>query len=293
MIGEKLLSRIYRRIPLPARKLYSNGKCQISAALAKRRRRRMARSHGTFTARDLRECLHDLGVGPGADVIVQSSLAGMGTYRGRPDEILEILLDLITGTGTLCMPSYPKEFGRKVDIFDVKKTPSYAGIISELFRRHESSVRSLQPTHTVCALGPNADYFTKEHHLSPFPFGDKSPWSRIADVNGLLVGLGLPIGYTSVWHAVEDLLYPDFPVQVYYPDPWNLKVRDYQGVERQIPAFVHCHQVKVQHSRFLDELPAGAHRFKKFHGITIFVLEAEPFLRTMAEIAKGGRTIYD
>lgn len=319
MKAEEVISAIYRHTPDPLLKIYRRSKCVVTdkwkkivrhrsvrpllkiytetkrkflSAREKKKNVQIISTHGTFTSRELRECLSDMGVCSGASIMVQSSVDNLKTYRGSLVEILDLLSDLVGEKGTICMPAYPRDFGRGVDIFDVRTSPSDAGLLTELFRRQPGARRSLQPTHTVSALGQLSGYFTEEHHLSLYPFGPKSPWTRITYADGLLIGLGLPAGWTTVWHAVEDNMIKQFPIKLYYKEPRVFKVRDSEGKLMEVATYVHLPK-KAEYARFFEELPPAIHRFRIFHGVPISVLEAKPFFDTMTRIAKKGRTIYD
>ena len=292
VILDKWQKIVRHRSIRPLLKIYTENKRKILSKRGKKKTVQIIRTHGTFTALDLRECLSDMGVCPGASIMVQSSVNNLKTYRGSLVEILDLLSDLVGEKGTICMPAYPRDFGRGVDVFDVRTSPSDAGLLTELFRRQPGVRRSLQPTHTVSALGRLSRYFTEEHHLSPYPFGPKSPWTRITYADGLLIGLGLPVGWTTVWHAVEDNMIKQFPIKLYYKEPRVFKVRDSEGKLMEVAAYVHL-PTKAEYARFFEELSPEIHRFRIFHGVPIFVLEAKPFFDTMTRIAKNGRTIYD
>lgn len=280
---------------IPTRTLvwYSGAKQKYRAKAKKRELNRTIRTYGLFNAEEMCARLEDLGVSRGKALIVQSNLNALTTFRGRHDQIIEGLKELVGNEGTICMPTYPKGFGKQEKLFfDVQNTPSAAGLLTELFRRHPGVIRSLQPTHTISAIGPLARFFTEDHHLSPYPCGEKSAWTRIAWVDGLLVGLGLPAGYTTVWHAVEAALGSAFPLNVYLPEKRTFIVRDYSGNSLTVPVWVRRSDLRAEPSKFLDELPEEANKFCLFHGVPLFVIKARPFLDTMKEFALNGRTMY-
>ena len=45
------------------------------------------------------------------------------------------------------------------EIYDPAETPSRVGSVTNLFRRRPGAVRSLQPTHSVAAIGNRAEEF--------------------------------------------------------------------------------------------------------------------------------------
>ena len=106
-------------------------------------------------------------------------------YQGDARSLLELMLRIAGSERTLAMPAFffgtfPELFDlayyRKYPRFDVRRTPSQMGLVTELFRRTPGVTRSLHPTHSICALGPLANELCATHHLSPWRFGELSPF---------------------------------------------------------------------------------------------------------------------
>jgi Aminoglycoside 3-N-acetyltransferase len=101
----------------------------------------------------------ELRLAAGDTVFVHSSMdqlnLGFPFYR-----VLSLIREVIGGEGTILFPTYPQlssyEFLARGEIFDVRKTPSYTGILTEFARRQRGALRSLHPTKSVCALGSNS-----------------------------------------------------------------------------------------------------------------------------------------
>src|SRR5262245_5706368 len=82
--------------------------------------------------------VNELGVGEGDTVFVHSSIdrlnLGFPFYR-----VLPLLEELIGARGTLLFPTYPRlssyEFLRRGEVFNIRKSPSYTGILTEVARR--------------------------------------------------------------------------------------------------------------------------------------------------------------
>src|SRR5215831_12542887 len=116
--------------------------------------------------------LEALGVRPGGSLMVHSSLSSLGYVPGGVTAVIEALQRAIGPRGTLAMPAHSWERAGKGDFtFDVRKTPSCVGAISESFRKIPGVVRSLHPTHSVAALGPRAGFLTEGHENASTPCG--------------------------------------------------------------------------------------------------------------------------
>jgi Aminoglycoside 3-N-acetyltransferase len=67
--------------------------------------------------------------------------------------------------------------------FLVDRVPVYTGLLCEAFRRTPGVRRSIHLSSSVCAIGPNADYLIRDHHLTAMAWGKDSPFCRLMDVD--------------------------------------------------------------------------------------------------------------
>ena len=98
------------------------------------------------------------------------------------------------------------------NIFDVRKTFSEMGILSEMFRRTKDVKRSIHPTHSICALGPLADELTRNHHLSDTTFGEGTPFGEMIKYRTIILGIGIKSHSLTQVHSVEDIMKDKFPI---------------------------------------------------------------------------------
>src|SRR5206468_365221 len=75
---------------------------------------------------------------------------------------------------------------------------------------------SLHPTHSVAAVGPRASWLVDGHHLDTRAFGRYSPFGRLIEADGFILGLGIDLGPVTFYHVLEDL--GAFPTNVYTSD---------------------------------------------------------------------------
>jgi len=167
-----------------------------------------------FTCDDLIEKMKLMGMDKGSVVFIHSSMTEFYNFTGTADELIAKILKVIGEDGTLMMPAYSKFKGvvRKEDQidgvdFDVLKTPSGAGYLSEVFRKYPGVKRSINRQHSVCAYGRLAEYFVCEHHLSETPWDEKSPYYKMSLTNTMVFALGLPYFLTTTIHCTESLLW--------------------------------------------------------------------------------------
>src|SRR5258708_25995123 len=129
----------------------------------------------------------DLGIREGDTVFVHSSIdqLNLGFPGGK---VFSILRRVVGEQGTLLFPTYPRvnsyEFLSRGEVFDVRKTPSYTGILSEIPRRYGNAVRSLHPTKSVCAIGPRARELVSTPQCFVYPHDKCSPSSKLIHYGG-------------------------------------------------------------------------------------------------------------
>ena len=138
-------------------------------------------------ARDTRE----LGICPGDTVLVHSSLKSLG--KGVPPEDVIRGLGMAVGeSGTLMFPALSySSCNREHPYFDYHRSPSNVGAIPEYFRTEvDGVVRSMNPTHSCCALGRYAEELTKDHWQDHTPCGANSPYRRLYELSGKILFIG-------------------------------------------------------------------------------------------------------
>jgi aminoglycoside N3'-acetyltransferase len=159
---------------------------------------------------ELRQRLIDLGVTPGRTLWVQSSWNEFFNVPMRPSEVIDLVRELLGPDGTLAMPAFPIDQD-SAKVFLVDRAPVYTGLLCEVFRRMPDVRRSIHLGSSVCAIGPNAEFLIKDHHLTAMPWGKDSPFCRLMEVDARMLGLGAGFNFMTPLHAVECLLYEEVP----------------------------------------------------------------------------------
>ena len=201
-----------------------------------RKRLRLAyvRRWRAFGADDLRAALSALGLRPGQVVMVHSSFDRFAGFTGKPSEVIQTLQDVVGPEGTLLMPTLPFtgtaiEYTSRGDVFDVARTPSRMGLLTELFRRSPGVLRSVHPTHAVAGWGAHAEEILADHHLARTPCGKGSPYGRLLEHDGRILLMGVDIESMTFYHHVEEVLEPTMPTSPFTATEFTLKSRDRTG----------------------------------------------------------------
>jgi len=242
----------------------------------------------------------DLGLQSGDVVYVHSGMDGLNLafpfYR-----ILFLIQKVIGPDGTVVFPTYPNhlissyEYLLEGKVFDVRRTPSYTGILTEFARRQGQAVRSLHPTKSVCAIGPAARKLTATHHLSPYPYDTNSPYYKLIAYQGKIIGLGVTTNYISFGYCVDDALKEKFPVQVYHDRIFEAPCNNYEGETVIVSTYAHD-MSRVVHGDVRDFMKtyvsAAACQDLVIKGMKFFRASAAKLFPEMLSLAERGITAY-
>lgn len=265
--------------------------------------RRMAAKRRIAALREMSEeafraiLTRDLGLRVGDTVLVHSSIdeLKLGFPYGR---VLSILREITGPEGTLMFPTYPRrpsyEFLMGDEVFDVRKTPSYTGMLSELARRHPKAVRSLHPTKSVCAIGLHASELLNTHHESPYPFDSCSPYYKLMQYGGKTIGIGVSTMKLSFAHCVEDALKDRFPMRVNHPRVFAARCINSTGQEQIVRTYAHdMGKMNLRTKAFVAKYisPDICQDFD-IEGREFFRGDATMLFHEMMGLAKRGITIY-
>jgi aminoglycoside 3-N-acetyltransferase len=163
-----------------------------------------AASKGWRSADRITEDLRTLGVREGGVLLVHSSLSSLGFVVGGAPSVIKALRAAIGPEGTLVLPTHSWERSGRGDFtFDILRTPSCVGAISETFRTMPGVMRSLHPTHSVAAAGPRSRELTGGHELALTPCGEGTPYAKVIDARGQILFLGATLDQNTMFHTLE------------------------------------------------------------------------------------------
>ena len=212
--------------------------------------------------------------------------------------VLNMLRQAVGEDGTLLFPTYPKltsyKFLKSGEIFEVKKTPSYTGALNEFARRQRGALRSLHPTKSVTAIGPNAQKLTSTHQDSPYPYDLCSPYYRITEVGGKIVGIGVENKFISFVHCVDDTLKEKFPVKLYHDELFQAQCRNYNGGIVTVPTYAHnMSKMDFDLPTFLKKYTTeDLYRPIKIYGMDFYSANPTLLYDRMLGLAQEGITFY-
>ncbi|NSW54166.1 MAG: AAC(3) family N-acetyltransferase [Anaerolineae bacterium] len=181
-----------------------------------------------MTQQQITADLAALGVRPGMVLLVHSALSRLGWVCGSAPALVLALEDALGPAGTLMMPAHSGDLSNPANWqhppvppawwdtirasmppFSPDLTPTRGmGAAAECFRKQDGTRRSLHPQVSFCARGPQAEFLTANHALTP-AMGEGSPLARLYDLDGWVLLLGVGHGNNTSLHLAENRA--DFP----------------------------------------------------------------------------------
>lgn len=252
--------------------------------------------------------LKEFGIKKGDVVLVHSSLKSIGYVKGGPRTVIDAFIKTLGNEGTLLIPTY-SGMGTMYQtctsgyIFDVKKSKTNTGLIPTEFLKIKNVKRSIHPTHSVSGIGKYAKEITEAHHLEENTFGINSPWGRLCNLDGKIMGIGINLGSTTQYHHVEDIMGENFPLNVKVNKIFNMKCYNNEGNIIEIP--LKPLDPEVAKTR-IDKAPNSFIRdyyWEIFEELGLlntgyigkafsWWINAEDFIKNIIKLAKIGITIY-
>src|SRR5262249_27323431 len=168
-----------------------------------------------YSSTDLIRAFESVGIGKGDIVFCHVSLENLGQPKdaATPEESSEMLISALWSVvgkeGTIVVPAYTFSFCRQ-EMFEVDETPAAEGPWSEsthfleYFRRLPGAVRSLDPIHSVSAIGPEAQRLLA--NLPNTCFGEDSVFARLDKAGAKICTIGVGLEEATFLHYVEETI---------------------------------------------------------------------------------------
>ena len=139
--------------------------------------------------KEIAEGLKTLGLRKGSIVLLHSSFLSLGKVENGPGEVLQAFLDVIGKKGTLLVPA----FGQR-------------GVLVEMVKQLPGAIVSSCPPGCVAAYGPAAKELCRGHGEAETAHGKGTPYTRLAEMGGLICLLGVDQDRNTSLHSIEALL---------------------------------------------------------------------------------------
>ncbi|MFN3683056.1 MAG: AAC(3) family N-acetyltransferase [Fimbriimonadaceae bacterium] len=159
--------------------------------------------------RSLAEAWRRLGIVPGDAVLAHTALSKVGWVEGGPSAYAASLADAVAPGGVALFPALSDTGWASADnppSFRAQDSPApWVGAVPRAALSLPGVVRSLHPTHSLAAVGADAETFVAGHDLCATPCAWDSPYGELVRRRGkvLLVGCGHESNTTL--HLVEEV----------------------------------------------------------------------------------------
>jgi len=139
-------------------------------------------------------------VNPGDDILVHSSLKSLGFVARGADQVLDLLLNAVGPMGTLVMMTATTGFAQSKH-FDVLRTKSETGLLTEVMRLRYPDNRSFVPMTSFVASGVRASQYTSRFNSY---LDESSPFTSLLRNRGKVLLLGVNFDRCTLYHLPEE-----------------------------------------------------------------------------------------
>ena len=282
----------------------------IVSALATENQKRFLRRHVAaartafvrrfrhYDAHALRSALRKLGVESTDTLLVHANFRNDSGFRGGPHDVVSALIGSVEN-GNLLMVSQPFR-GYALDHllagkpFDVRKTISMMGLVTEMFRRRPGVRRSLHPTHPVLAYGADADSLVAGHETCLYPCGRGTPFEKVRQKDGKILFFDVSSGANTFFHYVEDSIKDKLGFELYDPRLFEVAVLDSDGRRGIVRTYAFARGVTRRTDLLEKELERhGALRRGRVGDTRLILVRAGDVVDAMTRMVEAGAPLFE
>jgi aminoglycoside 3-N-acetyltransferase len=260
----------------------------------------IARALFSYSPDDLRSALREIGIGAGDSVFLHSGFHRSSGFSGAAGDVIDSVMNVVGDEGHLLMMSIPyrgssRRYAEGDPLFDVARTPSAVGLISEVFRRRGGVLRSENPLHPVLAAGPLAAWLVADHEKCAHSCGKGSPFERFLHLDGKFLFFDAPYSSLTFMHYVEDLFRDQLPVALYHATPATLRVRDRTGREMLVRQYFFSDEARARRNFGTVEaalVAKGLLRSKRVGNTRLLCVGARDLVDCAAGVVREGTGFF-
>jgi aminoglycoside 3-N-acetyltransferase len=255
----------------------------------------------SWTPKELIAALRRVGIRQNDVVLVHCSFDGLKGFKGSASDVITALQTVVGDGGTILMPNQPFlgsaiSYVNSGRAFDVRRTPSQMGLVSEIFRRSPGVLRSVHPTHPVAAWGAGARELIADHHAATTPCGKGTPYTRFAERNGKILFLGTNFEVMTYFHCLEEELEPFMPKSPFTQETFEIRSKNEQG--EWVVTRTRLFDPEMSRKRNLlplgrELVESGALRQTRVGLAPIMAIDADQVARLCRNRARQGCFFYD
>lgn len=158
-----------------------------------------------YTKQNIMDSIAKIGILPTDTLLVHSSMKAIGEVDGGADTVLDAFIDYIQDDGLLIFPTHTwDQINDEYNVFNPMTEPSCVGLLTNLFLKRPGVIRSLHPTHSVAALGKDAEEYTSGEERFDTPCSRNGCWGKLYDRKAKILFLGCSLKKNTFIHGVEE-----------------------------------------------------------------------------------------
>lgn len=270
-------------------------------SLLRKIRLQIVRLFAAYDNTGLIAALRSLGVKEGDAVMVHSAFGEEYGFRGSLRELIDAFLTAIGRNGSLLMVSMPYagsalEYLRSDRTFDVRKTPSAMGLVTEAFRRMSAVKRSANPMHPVLACGSEAEFFVAGHEFCEYSCGPATPFEKLLQRNGKVLFFNTQLTHFTFFHYLEHRAREKLPVVLYHEPAFDASVVDATGMSIKVRVYAYSAETIARRRDTVlhDWLEKkGVVRRAKIGATNLILLDLQEVVAAFDEMTAAGLYFYD
>lgn len=235
------------------------------------------------------------GINEGDVILLHSNLGRLlRTFKKNSnelpvDDVLNSLLATLGENGTLILPQFNFDFANGKP-FDIRRTPSHMGILSEVGRLHSQAVRTGHPIYSFVAIGHYSNRFKGLTNISGY--GKDSPFAILKELNGKIAVINLPDQNSmTYYHYVEEMMKVDYRYYknfsgIYTNELGITETKNFQLYVRDLERGVTTDVNNMEELLWKEGLYKGNRHNEKFGCRTI---NARSLFEVTSEVIRSGR----
>ena len=190
-----------------------------------------------YTYKDLTTHLEALRINPNGTLLVHLSYKAIGEVEGRGDTVLDALTAYMR-PGLLVLPSHTwNNVGVENPVMDALYTPTCVGVLTELFRKRPGVCRSWHPTHSLAALGADAEAVICGEELIQTPCGQGGAYYKLWERDAQILLIGVNFTRSTFIHGIEEWDHAEGTLSQTKTDMYVIPP---QGGRLYTPQYRHC-----------------------------------------------------
>jgi len=148
--------------------------------------------------------ISDLGISGSETLLIHSSMKSTGAVENGADTVLDAFIDYLKN-GLLIFPTHTwAQMNNDYTVFNPQEEPSCVGILTNLFLKRPGVCRSWHPTHSVAAVGRDAESFVSGEEKWNTPCPRQGCWGKLYDRKGKILFIGCGLHTNTIIHGVEE-----------------------------------------------------------------------------------------